>query len=104
MKFLRWTIIVPAVTVMLLASLSLNTAAQEKSTPGGVTISPSLKELIIGPGLLEAKTTVDVRNDTGKDLVAQLRLVDFDALDEFGGVSLGQIDAPLTEYSLAKWM
>ncbi len=80
-----------------------NNAAPNKSGHG-VTISPSLKEVVIGPGLLEAKTTIIVQNQTGSDLTANVRLVDFQALDEFGGVSLGQVGAPVSTYSLAHWM
>lgn len=86
---------------MVLLVLPFATSAQ---TPGGITISPSSKELIIGPGLLEARTTVDVRNNTNQDLTAQIRLVDIEAKDEFGGVSFSQLDGQLSEYSLAKWM
>lgn len=70
----------------------------------GITVSPSFRELIIGPGLLEAKTTVTVTNNTNNDLNAQLKLVDFDALNEFGGVSFGESGKPLSQYSLLAWM
>jgi len=102
MKVLRWAtgLGMAAVAAVLLGMPFAVTAQGTK----GITISPSLKELIIGSGLLEAKTIVEVRNDTSQDLMAQIRLVDFEALDEFGGVSFSQIDSPLAEYSLAKWM
>lgn len=90
--------------IVACGSVPLIADAQTSSNQGGVTLSPSFKELTLGPGLLEAKTTVSVRNTTNKELTAQIRLVDFSALDEFGGVSLSQVDAPLSEYSLAKWM
>lgn len=103
MKSVRLATGLGMAVLVALTSLPISALAQE-TRAGGLTISPSLKELIIGPGLLEAKTTISVRNDTGKDLMATIRLVDFESLDEFGGVSLGQVGAAPSAYSLAKWM
>lgn len=86
---------------MVLFGLPLTSRAQSTN---GITVSPSSKELIIGPGLIEAKTVIEVRNTTPKDLTAQIRLVDIEAKDEFGTVSFSQINSPLSGYSLAKWM
>lgn len=78
--------------------------SQPTNNVGGVSISPPLKEVILGSGLIEAKTSVTLTNNTDKTLNAKIRLVDFDALDEFGGVSIGELDSPVSEYSLAPWM
>lgn len=81
--------------------------AQEKKPQTeikGITVSPSHKEVILGPGLIEAKTTITIENKSGKDIVGVIRLVDFGALDEFGGVTLSEVGAPLSSYSLAPWM
>jgi hypothetical protein len=70
----------------------------------GITMSPPLKEVTLGPGLLEADTTVTLKNTSGQDLSATVQAVDFKSLDEYGGVSLENVGAPATKYSLAKWM
>lgn len=70
----------------------------------GVTISPPLREVTLGPGILEAQAPVNVTNTTGKQLQATVQLVDFKSLDEYGGVTLENVGAPATEYSLAPWM
>lgn len=70
----------------------------------GISISPPLKEIILGPGLIEAHTTVTLTNNSGQTVVTRLRLVDLQSLDEFGGVSLGEVGAISTRYNLAKWM
>lgn len=92
-----------AAAIALLAVPLPGIYAQE-STAKGVTVSPSFKELIIGPGLVEAKTSITVRNDTGKDLTGRIRLVDFDALGEFGGITFTEDGTMATQYGLAKWM
>lgn len=79
-------------------------ASSPQSSSRGVTLSPSHREIILGSGLIEAKADISVENNSGKDLTAVVRLVDFEALDDFGGVSLGQVNAPLSSYSLAPWM
>lgn len=71
---------------------------------GGITISPALKEVMIGSGLLTANTDVSITNNTDQTLNATIKVVDFKALDEFGGVSLGQAGAPVTKYGLANWL
>jgi hypothetical protein len=70
----------------------------------GISISPPLKEVVLGPGLIEARSTVTLTNNSGQTVTARLRLVDLQSLDEFGGVSLGQVGAISTKYALAQWM
>ena len=69
----------------------------------GITLSPPLKDITLGPGLLEAVTDVSLTNNTSQQVRAQLKLVDLKALGEFGGTSLGQAGLPDT-YDLANWM
>lgn len=82
---------------------SLVSAAESQPT-AGLTISPSLKEITLSSGLLQAKTTVTLTNKTGRDLTGNIRLVDFAALNEAGGVSFGEAGIPLSKYGLANWM
>jgi hypothetical protein len=93
--------------LLLFAGLTPRLQAQNQENSSeveGITVSPPLKELVLGPGLVEAHTNVTVTNTTGQDVVATIRLVDFEALDEFGGVSLGQAGATSGKYGLAGWM
>lgn len=83
--------------------LSGKTIAQTDNAKG-ITVTPSFKELVIGPGLVEAQTTVSVHNNTDNDLTASLRLVDFDALEDFGGITFSEEGAPAAKYGLADWM
>lgn len=92
-----------AVLVALLFPSAFAQAAVTSSVKG-ISISPPLKQVTLGPGLLEATTDVTVKNTTGWDLKGSVELVDFQALNEFGGVSLDQVGAPVTKYSLAHWM
>lgn len=70
---------------------------------GGVTISPPLKEITLGPGLLETTTDVTIQNNTDQSIQAHLQLVDLKALGLYGGSSLDK--AGLTDkYDLANWM
>ena len=69
-----------------------------------ITISPPLQKLTLGPGLLEAKTYIQVTNTTGHTYTATAKLVDFKSLNETGGLTLGQVGVPLWDYGLANWM
>jgi hypothetical protein len=78
-----------------------------KSSPGhalsGLTVSPPLKEITLGPGLIETATYVTIQNNTGQIVRAHLQLVDLKALGIYGGTSLDK--AGLSDkYDLADWM
>lgn len=79
-------------------------AETSQAVAKGVAISPPLKEVIIGPGLLQAHTDITVTNNSDHDVSGTIKAVDFKALDEFGGVSLGQAGIPVSKYGLANWM
>lgn len=74
------------------------------SARGGITISPTLKELTLSSGLIEANSTIVLTNNTGRDLSATLKPVDFRSLNDYGGVSFGQAGLPVSKYALAKWI
>ncbi len=100
-------IVTGLVLVFLCASPLIIVAAapgQPAAGKGGITISPPLKEVVISSGLITANTDVGISNNTDQTLNATIKVVDFKALDEFGGVSLGQVGAPVSKYGLANWM
>lgn len=70
---------------------------------GGTTLSPPLRDLTLGPGLIEANTDIALTNNTSQQVRASLRLVDLKALGEFGGTSLDKAGLP-DSYGLANWM
>jgi hypothetical protein len=89
--------IVPATTVVAAAA----EVVQQKA---GITISPPIQKLTLGPGLSEANTYIDVTNTTDHAFTASIVLVDFKSLSENGGLTLGQVNVPLWKYGLANWM
>lgn len=103
-RFLRGVLVLtPLLVITLLAGAPpASAAAQPKA--GGITLSPTLKELVISSGLIEARTTITLTNHTGQDMTASLRMVDFSSLNESGGVSFGQAGLAVSKYALADWM
>ena len=70
---------------------------------GGLTLSPPLKEITLGPGILETTTDLILTNNTAQAVHVQLKLVDLKALGNFGGNSLDKAGLP-DAYNLANWM
>lgn len=70
----------------------------------GITLSPTLKELVVSSGAIEVRETIVLTNHTGRDLAASLRIVDFSSLNESGGVAFGEAGTPVAKYALANWM
>lgn len=69
----------------------------------GLTLSPPLRDITLGPGLLETSTEISLQNNTQDTITAHLQLVDLKSLGEFGGSSLDK--AGLSDkYDLANWM
>lgn len=95
-----------AVTVLcliLLVSVGLITSTRSVSALSGLTISPPLREITLGSGLLEASTDLTLQNNSDQTIRASLQLVDLRALGEYGGNSLDK--AGLTnKYDLANWL
>lgn len=98
--------ILAAVTVLCLVALvtgGLTPGGRSVSALGGLTISPPLREITLGPGLLEASTDVTLQNNSDQTVRASLQLVDLRALGQYGGNSLDK--AGLTgKYDLANWL
>lgn len=70
---------------------------------GGLTISPPLREVTLGPGLIEAPADITLQNNTDQTVRATLKLIDLRALGEYGGNTLDK--AGLTsKYDLANWL
>ena len=95
------------VLIGLLAPVAVSAADNSLSgptQPGTITVSPAIKELTFGPGILNSTVDVVVTNSTSHPFSGTLRLVDFKALDQYGGITLGQAGVPLDQYGLANWM
>lgn len=80
------------------------TQSQIGKEPEGITLSPPSQNLSLAVGMTDANVALKLVNRSGKDITANLSLVNFQALDAFGGVSLDQVGATGGKYSLAKWM
>lgn len=86
---------------IIVGVLGVNTSSVQAAN--GLTISPLLKEITLGPGLIQTSTEITLQNNTGEPVSAQMQLVDLKALGEYGGSSLDK--AGLTDkYDLANWM
>lgn len=88
----------------LAPTLRLYAAVNGQGDTKGITISPPLKEVVLGPGLLEAHIKISISNTTGSDVSVNLRLVDFEAANEFGAVTFSPSGAPSPKYGLVHWM
>jgi hypothetical protein len=89
-----------AVSLCFAGILTDNTPAYAVN---GLTVSPPLKEVTLGPGLIETATYVTLQNNTSQSIRAHLQLADLRALGEYGGTSLDK--AGLSDkYDLADWM
>jgi hypothetical protein len=80
------------------------TSGVAQSPSRGLTISPSIKDLTLSSGLIEANSNVTVTNNTGIDLVGTISVVDFQSVGDTGGIVLGQAGLPKGKYGLANWM
>ena len=74
------------------------------SAPVGITISPSLKDITINPGLIQAKSSVTITNNSGARLIGTLRLLDIDTSQSSGVAFLDTAAGKSSQYSLANWM
>jgi len=70
----------------------------------GITISPIIRQVTLGPGLITAKTEIQITNSNSYTFTAGIKAVDFKALEESTGVTLSQLGTPLSQYGLADWM
>lgn len=99
-RTLRPTAVLLALCLCLI-SILVNTGPADALN--GLTVSPPLKEITLGPGLIETATDITLQNNTAQAIRAHLQLVDLKALGVYGGSSLDK--AGLTDkYDLANWM
>lgn len=82
----------------------LQAVVNSQTDTKGITLSPPLKEVVLGSGLLEAQIIISISNTTGSDASVHLRLVDFEAANEFGAVTFSPSGAPSPKYGLVHWM
>ena len=97
-----------ALPMALVSRVAADAIAQSQSSnpaaTKGITITPSQKELVVSSGLIKARTEIVLTNNTGKNLEATVRLVDFKSLDDTGGLAFTQAGLPSNKYGLANWM
>lgn len=91
-----------AVTVIMTAAGAGAATQATQASSDGITISPPLREVVIGPGLLQTSPVITVKNQSGRDFKATIRTVDFEAVGESGGITLQ--DTGNSKYGLARWM
>jgi hypothetical protein len=101
MRFVARAFALGLLATVLIAPAAVFAAAK---TENGITISPVQKELVVSSGLVEATTTVELTNNSGKNLVGTVRLLDFKTLDETSGLLFSQAGIPSSKYGLATWM
>lgn len=89
--------------IVLLCLVGLNFHPGTLYAQSGITISPLLRDITLGPGLIETSAELTLQNNTNQTIHASLQLVDLRALGEYGGTTLDK--AGLTgKYDLAKWL
>lgn len=96
-----------AVVVTLIAFGSHSATAAPSGapqSPPGITISPSLKDITINPGLIAANTTVTITNNSGARLIGNLRLLDIDTTQGANYAFLGATSGTTPQYGLANWL
>lgn len=91
------------IAIIVTGLLSLSYGRHSAAALSGLTLSPPLKEVTLGPGLLETSTDITLQNNTDQAVRASLKLVDLRALAEYGGTTIDK--AGLTsQYDLANWL
>lgn len=92
-------------TISLAAFIAQPKAAYAAQPTAGVVVSPSVKELTVSSGLIEAKHTVTVTNNTKQAVSVTPKAVDLSDLSTTGVLGFGgNQTAALSKYSLAAWM
>lgn len=102
---LRLKLVSALIVVGLLIAPPVSAATNATSpSQGGITISPSQKEITLSSGLLVASTTVTLTNNTAAGIVGTVKILDFKTLDDTGGLLFSQAGVSLSKYGLANWM
>lgn len=79
---------------------------QPLTKAGDITISPTVQDITINSGLVEARTKLTLTNHTNRDLTASIEPTDFDASGQSGAIAW---DNPTeagnsNKYGLVKWL
>lgn len=90
--------------VVLAWPAPLSAAITTPKTAGGISISPAVQTLSLGSGLLAANAPVSVTNNSGADLTATVRAVDFNGNKGLSGANFGSPAPSDSPYGLAKWV
>ena len=93
-----------ALIVAVAALGSLPAHAAPSALPVGITISPSLKDITINPGLIKANTTVTITNNSGSRLIGTIRLLDIDTSQSTGFSFLDNVAGASAQYNLANYL
>lgn len=90
--------------VLLAASVLF--APASASAAGGFTISPANQEVILAEGAEETSFELSLTNRDNAEVMLRLKVVDFKALDESGGIAFLGLKANQTEtrYGLTAWL
>lgn len=92
-----------AMAILLIVLVWTAHAVNTYAATGGLSLSPPLQEVTLGPGLLQANIDVTLKNTTGIPVNASYKLIDLKALGTYGGSTLDQAGLP-DKYNLANWM
>lgn len=101
-RFMQKFRVVSAIAAVLCLTYVLAITGRSYAA-SGLTISPPLREVVIGPGLIDTTADITLQNNTSEQVSAHLQLVDLKTLGQFGGTSLDKATLPDT-YDLANWM
>ena len=85
-------------------TVAAETVAPEPTKKPGITIYPTQKEIIISSGLVVANTAVTITNNTGARLSGTIKILDFNNLNESGGLFFAQDINSKGQYGLANWI
>lgn len=97
------TRVISAIIATVLCAVCLLFLKASAHAINGLTVSPPLREVTLGPGLLETATEISLQNTTQETITAHLQLVDLKSLGEYGGSSLDKAGLS-DQYDLANWM
>lgn len=91
-------------TILVLLFVAVIVApSRSVQAAGGLTVSPPLKEITLGPGLISTNFDVTLKNTTGVAVLASYKLVDLKSLGQYGGNTLDKAGLP-DSYDLTSWM
>ena len=101
---LGWAWVLMLVVVVFSGSNGLAASLPSAVAPAGITISPSLKDITLNPGLITANTSVTITNHSGARLLGTVRLLDIDTSQNIDFAFLNTTAKDTSEYRLANWL